>query len=158
MWALLEPRLWIAGALAVVLATSHVTVYRIGRASVQEKWDAQITQQALETAKLVQAADAKTIALQTSADIVRRAKNAEINRIATDLADALDRLRQRPARPGAGDLPGDPGAGPAPGCSGASLWAEDAVALRREAARADQLRADLTQCQAQYNLARNALK
>jgi hypothetical protein len=40
MLALLNWRVWAAIGLAVILAFSHLTAYRHGKQSVQEKWDA----------------------------------------------------------------------------------------------------------------------
>ena len=39
MFALLSPRLWIALALAAVLAGTHFAAYRSGRAAVTADWD-----------------------------------------------------------------------------------------------------------------------
>lgn len=69
---------------------------------------------------------------------------AQTRRLGAQLADALDSLRNRPERPAV------PGATPAcPGATGAELYQQDAGFLAREAARADQLRADLAHCQGQ---------
>lgn len=86
---------------------------------------------------------------QTLADIQKKAAD-EKARLSADLDAALDSLRKRPARP-AGAVPASP-ADPV-GCTGASLFAEDASAALREAARADRLRADLETCRQAYDTA-----
>ncbi|RYF30744.1 MAG: hypothetical protein EOO23_04445 [Comamonadaceae bacterium] len=80
-------------------------------------------------------------AMQTE---ITEAKNAEINSINRRLADALERLRNRPDR-----LPIDPVA--CKGATGAELSGPDAGFLEREAARADSLRAALSACYKQYD-------
>ena len=115
---------------------------------------AQAEQVRSETARLAEAGhrarertNAETLqAIQTKAD-------HEKTRLAADLRAALDSLRNRPQRPAAagGDVP--PSAADPVACTGASLFAEDADAALREAARADSLRLQLAACQAQYNAA-----
>ena len=156
--AWLNARLWLALALSGVLCLTHWQAYKLGEKNVQQAWDAQATQQAQETLSLALAARSKQAALQGAADQTTKAKNAKIKKLDADLADALERLRQRPARPGAGDLPGDPGSRAAAGCTGAELYRQDAAAFVREAGRADRLLADLAQCQAQHAAARAALQ
>jgi hypothetical protein len=80
---------------------------------------------------------------QIAADQIRKAKDAQIKAINTQLVDAISELRKRPGRPQSPIL-GQIG-------TGASLFAEDAIFLRREAARADELRAGLEACYAQYD-------
>lgn len=155
MMALLNWRVWVAVALAIALAASHWKAYHLGGADARAQALAAELAQAQQTAELQSAAAAATATLQASADTSRKAKNAQITSLGLELDDALRRLRNRPARPGEGDLPtpAEPGAG----CTGASLFAEDAGILVREAARADKLRTDLAQCQAVYSAARAAL-
>jgi hypothetical protein len=64
MTLLLNPRLWIALALAGVLAFSHFTVYRSGRAAVQAKWDAA----AVAQERASQAQTARNLELQRAAE------------------------------------------------------------------------------------------
>lgn len=71
-------------------------------------------------------------------------QNADLGSIADRLRIDLDRLRKRPARP-ADDLPGAPAIA-CQGCTGAELFRDDAEFLRREAARADEIRAGLEAC------------
>lgn len=90
-----------------------------------------------------EAARAEERRLQEVANDALRTQNTELAKTADSLRADLDRLRKRPAR-----LDRVPeGAGLAcPGATGAGLFAEDAIFLRREAARADELRAGLEAC------------
>ena len=145
---------WIAAAaLVAVLSVSHLRAWRHGSASTQARWDAATAAQTVATLKLVQDAQEKERSLQEAAEKLRRAKNAEINRLATDLADALDRLRNRPSRND--NLP--PDTGTRHGCYPSELFREDAAAFVQLAAEGDKLRASLAYCQAQYSKARNQL-
>ena len=80
---------------------------------------------------------------QTAADEIRKAKDAQINAINNQLADALVSLRSRPSR-AAETVNG-------PNCNGTGLYAEDADFLIREASRADQIRVALQACYNQYD-------
>ena len=153
---MLNWRWLVAAALVAVLSATHLWAWRAGSASTQAKWDAATAAQTAATLALVQDAQDKERSLQEAAEKLRRAKNEQINRLATDLADALSRLRDRPSRPGESGVPADASAGA--GCTGASLFREDAAFLVREANRADRLLADLAQCQTQYAKARDAVK
>lgn len=84
--------------------------------------------------------------------ITTKADN-EKTRLAAELQRALDSLRNRPQRPAtAGGAVPESAADPV-ACTGAELFRPDAEFLVREAARADQLRAALGQCQAAYDAA-----
>ena len=85
----------------------------------------------------------KEVEHQIVTDEIRKVKDAQIRDINSKLVDAISELRKRPSRPES-PLPGQIG-------TGASLFAEDAIFLRREAARADELRAGLEACYAQYD-------
>lgn len=69
------------------------------------------------------------------------AKDAELRRVRDRLGAALDELRHRPER-----LP-EPARATCAGATGAELSGPDAAFLEREAARADDLRAELGACQ-----------
>lgn len=79
---------------------------------------------------------------QAAADEIRKAKDAQINAINNQLADALISLRSRPSRAAE--------AGNGSNCNGTGLFAEDAEFLVREASRADQIRVALQSCYQQY--------
>ena len=85
------------------------------------------------------------IALQS----INTRSSHEKNRIAADMQRTIDSLRNRADRPENYSVPtssADPLA-----CTGASLFRSDAEFLIRESSRADQLRADLSACQAAYD-------
>ena len=94
-----------------------------------------------------QAQQAATQALQeqhqAAADQIRKEKDAQIASINTSLANALSQLRSRPSRA--------QGASNGQGGTGATLSAEDAEFLVREAARADIIRTGLDACYKQYD-------
>ena len=151
---LMNWRVWVAAALVAVLLGTHIKAWRAGSASTQALWDAAIAKQTEATLKLVQDAQEKERSLQAAAETLRRAKNAEIHDLATKLADAVDRLRNRPSRND--NLPADTGT--RHGCYPSSIFREDAAVALNIAADADKLRASLAYCQAQYAKARDALK
>ena len=80
---------------------------------------------------------------QEAANRIESNKNAQIRSINNQLVDAIDQLRKRPGRTT------ETSAGQ--GGTGASLFAEDAIFLRREAARADEIRVGLEACYKQYD-------
>jgi hypothetical protein len=80
---------------------------------------------------------------QQAANQIRKDKDAQITSINTQLVDAISQLRSRPSRTQA--------ATNGQGGTGATLSAEDAEFLTREAARADIIRTGLSACYKQYN-------
>ena len=80
---------------------------------------------------------------QADADKIRIEKDAQIKAINDKLVDAISELRKRPSRTDQ--------ANNGQSCNGASLYAEDAEFLIREAARADQIRVSLEACYKQYD-------
>jgi hypothetical protein len=80
---------------------------------------------------------------QSDADQIRKDKDAQIKVINNQLVDAISELRKRPSR--------TENASNGQSCNGASLFAEDAEFLVREAARADQIRVALEACYKQYD-------
>lgn len=163
---LLNPQLLLVLALAVAWPWSLWQASNrgetVGKAFVQQQWDAANITQARETLKLVNAAHATSQALQDKASEQRKATNDQITRINRAHALALERLRDRPERPadtGAGSLSEVATVGEhATGCTGAGLFRSDSEFLSGLAADADKLRAGLQACQAQYNAARETLK
>jgi len=89
-------------------------------------------------------ARAKEHQLQDATDQIRKDKDAQINAINNQLANALIELRSRPSRNDKVSVNGQGG-------TGATLYAEDGQFLIGEAARADKLRAALQSCYAQYD-------
>jgi len=82
--------------------------------------------------------------LQDATDQIRKDKDAQINSINNQLADALVQLRSRTSRNDKVSNNGQSG-------TGATLFVEDAIFLEREAARADTLRSALDACYKQYD-------
>ena len=92
------------------------------------------------------------LALQAAADAARNTRDAEITMIRSQLDAALVSLRQRPLR--GANLSGSPGA--CPSATGAQLSREDAEFLTREAARADNLLAEVKTCHIFYQSAKSS--
>jgi len=82
--------------------------------------------------------------MQDATDQIRKDKDAQINAINNQLANALIELRSRPSRTSQISSNGQNG-------TGAALFAEDAEFLVREATRADQIRTALDACYKQYD-------
>jgi hypothetical protein len=80
---------------------------------------------------------------QADADQIRKDKDAQIKVINNQLVDAVSELRKRPSRTAETSN--------GKSCNGASLFAEDAEFLVREAARADEIRVSLEACYKQYD-------
>lgn len=139
MTALLNPKFWIAIAIAAALAFSHFFVYRAGKAQVRTAWDEQ---------KLVDlaAARAKEQEWQAAADAQQKAKDEKISKINRRLVAALGELRNRPERPAV--LPENSSS-----CrsgTGAGLYRADSEFLARLAARADAIASERDACYRQY--------
>ena len=81
---------------------------------------------------------------QKATDQIRKDKNAQINAINDQLANALVQLRSRPSRSQYSSNIRQDG-------TGRSLSAEDAEFLIREATRADKIRTSLDACYKQYD-------
>jgi hypothetical protein len=146
----------ILGFVLAVAAAGGAGLYKghdLGMAEVQQKWDRERAAQEAEHAAAQAAAREKEQALQANADQLRKEKDREIRDLSARTAALTNSLRDRAARPTAeaGAVSSTAGAGCAPAsCTGAGLSREDAEFLAREAARADELRASLKQCIAQY--------
>ena len=82
--------------------------------------------------------------LQDATDQIRKDKDAQINAINNQLANALIELRNRPSRASKVSVNGQVG-------TGTTLFAEDAEFLIGEAARADTIRTALDACYKQYD-------
>ena len=80
---------------------------------------------------------------QSATDKIRTDKDAQIKAINNQLVDAISELRKRPSR-------AEQAANGQSG-TGATLSAEDAEFLIREASRADQIRIGLDACYKQYD-------
>ncbi len=150
MIALLNWRVWAAVVIAMALGASYWKAYHLGANTVQTAWDA-------AQASADKTARAKEQALQAAADQLRKTHDDKIAQISRDLDSARATIRLLHSTPRPADY-APPAPGTAAACSGASLFTQDAEFLAGEAARADELRAALDRCEAQYNAARDALK
>lgn len=143
--------------ITTLLAGCVVYAYNKGRQSgmraVQTLWDSEKLATAQAQAEELMKARQRESALRALADKLRKERTDEAKRLAAAYAADLERLRDRPARDGAADLPDSApnGSGPAAGCTGAQLFREDAGVLVGIARDADQLRLALKQCQAAYD-------
>ena len=121
---------------------------RTGERTVQAQWDREKADIAQAITKEIARTQEVERALHAIVDQQRRSHRNEVNRIVREHAALVDGMRERPDRPGDGDVPegADAGAGVATGCTGAELYRPDGLFLAGEAARADQLRVALKAC------------
>jgi hypothetical protein len=142
----------ILGFVLAVAAAGGAGLYQgheLGVAEVQQKWDKERAAQLAEHAAAQAAAREKEQELQASADLLRKDKDREIRDLNARTAALTNSLRDRPSRPTTetSTVSSTASAGCAPSsCTGAGLSREDA--------RADELRASLKQCHAQYQAIR----
>jgi hypothetical protein len=123
--------------IAVSLAISFGSGFGLGHKLERAKFDAYKLEQSEITRKKEQEHQAQT-------DEIRRTKDATIADINNKLFDAVNELRKRPSRPTTISSNGQ-------SCTGATLYADDAIFLTREAARADIIRTALEACYNQYD-------
>lgn len=116
-------------AALILLLIACALSFRFGLKVKQGEWDASRIE-----------AEQRLQDMQAKASKDRQEQANEIHRINSRLADALERLRQRPER-----LPESARAA-CEGATGNELSGADAAFLVRESARADELRAALTAC------------
>lgn len=96
MFWLLNPRVWIAATLLAVLAATHFTAYRSGKAAVRAAWDRDIAQRTAKTLELEQAARKKEQALVAQRQQAEKRYVEEKRKAATAALaaqSALDGLR-----------------------------------------------------------------
>jgi len=97
-------------------------------------------------ASIIEETRKKEIEQQAKTDEIRKVKDAQIQSINNQLANALVQLRNRPSR---SDTTSNGQATSA--SNGSQLFYEDSTFLTREAARADTIREALKACYAQYD-------
>jgi len=85
--------------------------------------------------------------IQDATDQIRKDKDAQINSINNQLANALVELRSRPSRTSQISSNGQATSA----SNGSQLFYEDSTFLAREASRADTIREALKACYAQYD-------
>jgi len=105
------------------------------------RYEKKIAQEKIVQEKIIQQKEKEK---QDAADKIRKDKDAQINAINDQLANALVQLRSRPSRSQYSTNIGQDG-------TGRSLSAEDAEFLIREATRADKIRTALDACYKQYD-------
>jgi len=105
------------------------------------RYEKKIAQEKIAQEKIIQQKEKEN---QDAADKIRKDKDAQINAINDQLANALVQLRSRPSRSQYSTNIGQDG-------TGRSLSAEDAEFLIREATRADKIRTALDACYKQYD-------
>ncbi len=151
---------YVIGAIvvALILSFTHLSAYRAGKASVQAAWD----KDRAVAAEAAAAAEQKVRQIE-------RTMNEAAAKYVKDKYDAIralndrhraivDGLRQRASRPLPGAVSSPAGTAAGSGfCTGAELHREDGEFLAGEAARADELRAELSACYQQYEAARAAV-
>lgn len=160
MLSLLKPKLPILGIVVLILGilfgTHKVVLWKEVRKAVaetKEQMSAEYSKKLLEASELAREREQVMV---SSADKIRKEKDAKIASLNTRLGTAISSLSERPQRP-----PSTPQGAPAScigaGATGAQLSREDAEFLVREAARADSLRLALGQCYQQYDAIRKSL-
>ena len=125
----------------IAYAVAIVLTFSAGWSVNGWRWEKK--EQAEQIARQKAIKDQESVNL-AAADKIRKDKNAQINAINNQLADALIKLRNRTSR-------NDNQANNGQGATGMSLSSEDATFLIREAARADGLRTALEACYKQYD-------
>jgi hypothetical protein len=143
----------IAISLAALAWYAHSSGVRSGTAATQARWDAEKVRTLEAQGEQILLAQIREGELTAQMDQLTRTYHRDKNRIASEHADLVDSLRQRPDRPSDGGLPeaATAGSGPPAWCDGSQLWRPDGEFLAREAARADELRAALGVCSSAYN-------
>lgn len=145
MWLLLNPKVWAALVLAVVLGATHFTAYRAGRAHVRAAWDKERAELATKALDAERAARKKEQALAAERKKLED-RYAQDKRKAADAAAGaqsdLDRLRDAlAAAPGCPATANPAAASRAAGASRLELdlLGACATALTDLAAEADRL-------------------
>lgn len=147
MLYLLNPRVWIAAALLAVLAGTHLTAYRSGRAAVTAAWEKEkaiATAKALEAEQAARKREQKLVAQRQQAENRYVQEKRKASAAATATRSDLDRLRDELAAAPASCPAADPSAA-ARAASGArlerDLFGACATALADLAQETDRLEA-----------------
>ncbi len=153
--------LLLAAILAVAGWAVHSSGMASGRAEIQAQWDKQRIADAAATVQAALQAREREQALQFTADEIREEKTREIRHLSAARDAALRELRNRNERSAIERHPAadaDPaGTGSAASCTGSQLYRQDAEFLVRESARADEVRAHLSECRAAYDAAQGVI-
>lgn len=130
---LLDPRLWLAIAVALGIA------YGSGR---YHQWRSDEKEHVTELLKATEKAREREHQWQIDAQAAEEVQNEELRRVRAGYDRTIAGLRNRPER-----MP-EAAASAVSGATGAQLSRPDAEFLAREAARANELRASVARCQA----------
>lgn len=137
----------------LALATS-VAIFFAGWFANGWRWEVKLLsvekQYAEQRLAAEQEARRKELALAESARIEEEKRNAEMERISSELDTALGELRKRPSRVSNSSCTTS-------SANGSQLSREDAEFLARESARADAAVAALNECYSRYESARSLL-
>ena len=136
----------------VAVLVLFVIIFATGWTVQGWRKDAEIaTIKAAQSKAMVEATAAvrfKEHVANNAANKIRKQKDEEVAVIRAKLDAALIQLRDRPQRAGARAMPSTSSCNSSPqGADGTQLYREDAEFLTREAARADEIRAALKQCE-----------
>ena len=149
----MNPYLVLVGVAAVGIfgGMSYYQGYESGQKAVQQSWDKEKAQQYAQYAKGQEESRKREQELQSTANKLRQEKDREIREIAARNAALANSLRDRQSRPAANtsSVPSAASVGPS-ACTGKELYREDGEFLVRLAGEADEVRAALKQCYAQY--------
>jgi hypothetical protein len=117
--------------------------------STQARWDAEKVRTLEAQGEQMLLAQVREGELTAQMDNLTRTYHRDKKRIASEHADLVDSLRQRPDRPSAGGLP--EGAAPGVGCTGVGLARPDAAFLAGYGADAARLQAGFDACKAAHD-------
>jgi hypothetical protein len=130
-----------------------------GMAEVQQAWDKEKTAQYAQYAKAMEESVEIQQQLQMGADKLRQEKDREIRDITARNTALANSLRDRQSRPAPNTSAMSSTASiESSACTGKDLYREDGEFLVGIAREADELRAALKQCYAQYDAARQTVK
>ena len=153
---------YLAVGAAVAIGAAAVGGYHTGRdsgmAEVQQAWDKEKTAQYAQYAKAMEESVEIQQQLQMGADKLRQEKDREIRDITARNTALANSLRDRQARPTQTSAVSSAAGVGQSACTGKELYREDGEFLVRLAREADELRAALKQCYAQYDAARQTVK
>ena len=147
-----------AAAIALAVVAAFSFGYRVGKGVVQSAWDKERAAAAVELATAREQVRTVERTMNDAAAKYQRDKYDSIRALNDRHRALVDSLRERASRPAAGAVSSPAGDAPiACQCTGEGLHREDAEFLAGEAARGDELRAELLACYQQYDAARAAV-
>lgn len=154
---------YLAVGAAVAIGAAAVGGYHTGKesgmAEVQQAWDKEKTAQYAQYAKAMEESVEIQQQLQMGADKLRQEKDREIRDITARNTALANSLRERQSRPATNSSAVSSAASVGQSaCTGKQLYREDGEFLVGIAREADELRAALKQCYAQYDAARQTVK